>query len=81
MYGYRDVLQTGSEKGLANEIAFQNLISIFNNATLFNALDKEAQDNLMKIIVSYAKISMNSILVSGYTYEEKKIREDISKQQ
>lgn len=80
MYGYRDVLQEGSEKGMSNEIAFQNLISIVNNPTLFNALDKEAQDNLIKIIASYAKLSIKSILVSGYTYEEKKIRESLNEQ-
>ena len=49
---------------LKNEIAYSNIIAVANNQALFNMLDKQTQENLIKIIGAYTKANVD-VMITG----------------
>ena len=48
-----------------NELTIQNLISVYNNDSLFNSLSKETKKNLLLVIKKYTEDSVKSLQESN----------------
>ena len=72
---YQGVFGFASNESLviSNEISITNLIAIANNPVLFNALDQDTQNKLIKIVCGYTKACISSIMESN-TSEAERIR-------
>ena len=60
---YQDIygMVDNNSQQVSNEISITNLIAIANNPTIFNALDQDTQEKLIKIICGYTKACVSSI--------------------
>jgi len=57
-------MNSNDKKMIRNEVAFTNLIEKANNDIIFQALDMEIKDKLVKILCAFTKESVNAILES-----------------
>ena len=74
MYGYANDHATDNNL-VRNEISFTNLIAIANNKMLFDALDPETKQQLVKIIAIYTKGCIESINSNRLNTDAKYIQE------
>ena len=56
---------------IKNELAISNLISIVNNARVFDSLNKKTQIELVKVLEAYTMVSIDSMLSENDEFKSK----------